>query len=130
MGNRITEDPWYKELVRAIIKSNPKRLARISAGKGSKFDKMAAYAISEAINNVNIGTSSPEVREVITKKIIDSIETDTAWEHMGDTYCGRSTFYAYRKRFMKLIAINIGAIQDTTTKSVLRRTDTPGKGIE
>lgn len=93
-----------KQIVYAVIRMNRK-----AGGEGrSVFLKRGAEAIAKAREEMEIGDAAPEVRETIIDKIQQSIAYSQPWEHMGETYCSRGTFYQYRKQFAFLVADHMG----------------------
>ena len=50
---------------------------------------------------------SESYRRNILEKIKINIRYDIAWEHLGDVYCGRRRFYAFRKEYLIAVAMEL-----------------------
>lgn len=104
-------DEDEKKIVRAVIHGDGKRQRRYKVGKETAFDKKASAAIARAKQEIDLGEVNECVREKIIQKIYASLKTNTPWELMGETYCCRSLFYAYRNQFCYLVALHLNIIQ-------------------
>ena len=107
---RFYLDEDEKKIVKAVIHSDEKRQKRQKAGKKAPFDTKATAAI-------DLGEVTEEVREIIIQKIYKSLLYNMPWELCGETYCCRSLFYEYRKRFCYLVAQNLGIIRQQAAGS-------------
>ena len=108
---RMTLDEDEKRIVRAVVHSDAKRQRRQQAKKETAFDRKATAAIEAAKEELRLGDVTPEIREAIIEKIYISLLYNTPWEYLGDTYCCRSLFYAYRKQFCYLVAVGLGIVE-------------------
>ena len=90
---------------------------RQKAGKKAPFDTKATAAIEKAKKDLELGEVTEEVREIIIQKIYKSLLYNMPWELCGETYCCRSLFYEYRKRFCYLVAQNLGIIRQQAAGS-------------
>ena len=66
-----------------------------------------------AKEELDLGEVEGNVREVIITKIYESLLYNTPWELMGETYCCRTLFYAYRKQFCYLVALHLGIVEES-----------------
>lgn len=108
---RATLDEDEKRIIRAVIHSDEKRRRRQQAKKETAFDRKATAAIAKAKEELDLGEVDQTIRETIIAKIYTSLLYNTPWELMGETYCCRSLFYAYRKQFCYLVALNLGIVE-------------------
>ena len=114
---RFYLDEDEKKIVKAVIHSDEKRQKRQKAGKKAPFDTKATAAIEKAKKDLDLGEVTEEVREIIIQKIYKSLLYNMPWELCGETYCCRSLFYEYRKRFCYLVAKNLGIIRQQAAGS-------------
>lgn len=108
---RATLDEDEKRIIRAVIHSDEKRRRRQQAKKETAFDRKAAAAIAKAKEELDLGEVDQSIRETIIAKIYTSLLYNTPWELMGETYCCRSLFYAYRKQFCYLVALHLDIVE-------------------
>lgn len=108
---RATLDEDEKRIIRAVIHSDEKRRRRQQAKKETAFDRKASDAIAKAKAELDLGEIDKSVKEIIIAKIYTSLLYNTPWELMGETYCCRSLFYAYRKQFCYLVALHLGIVE-------------------
>lgn len=108
---RATLDEDEKRIIRAVIHSDEKRRRRQQAKKETAFDRKATAAIAKAKEELDLGEVDQTIRETIIAKIYTSLLYNTPWELMGETYCCRSLFYAYRKQFCYLVALHLGIVE-------------------
>lgn len=104
----MTLDKDERRIVYSVIRGDLKRQKRIKSGKGTDFDTKVVEAIEKAKEEVDLGQVEKNIRDVIIEKIYVSIQQGTPWEMLGETYCCRSLFYSYRKRFCYLVAVHLG----------------------
>ena len=102
-----------KKIVRAALQDTDARSKRRAAGKLTKFDKMMESATKAARGDMIMPGFAPEIKDIVTDKIIDSIANNEPWERMGDTYCGREMFYNLRLQYIYHVAVRMGIICDT-----------------
>ena len=108
---RATLDEDEKRIIRAVIHSDEKRRRRQQAKKETAFDRKATAAIAKAKEELDLGEVDQTIRETIIAKIYTSLLYNTPWELMGETYCCRSLFYAYRKQFCYLVALHLDIVE-------------------
>ena len=108
---RTTLDEDEKRIIRAVIHSDEKRRRRQQAKKETAFDRKATAAIAKAKEELDLGEVDQTIRETIIAKIYTSLLYNTPWELMGETYCCRSLFYAYRKQFCYLVSLHLGIVE-------------------
>ena len=108
---RATLDEDEKRIIRAVIHSDEKRQRRQQAKKETAFDRKATAAIAKAKEELDLGEVDQTIRETIIAKIYTSLLYNTPWELMGETYCCRSLFYAYRKQFCYLVALHLDIVE-------------------
>lgn len=108
---RATLDEDEKRIIRAVIHSDEKRRRRQQAKKETAFDRKATAAIAKAKEELDLGEADQTIRETIIAKIYTSLLYNTPWELMGETYCCRSLFYAYRKQFCYLVALHLDIVE-------------------
>lgn len=106
--NTLDEDT--KRIIRAVIHSDEKRRRRHQHKQATQFDKKATEAIQKAREELDLGDVDQEVSDYIINKLYTSLLYNTPWELIGETYCCRSLFYAYRKQFCYLVALHLDMI--------------------
>ena len=102
-----------KKIVKAVLQDTAARSRRRAAGKLTKFDKTAAAAVKAARDDMIMPGFAPEIRDIVTDKIIESIESNKPWERMGETYCGREMFYYLRVQYIYHVAVRMDMICET-----------------
>ena len=105
-----------KKIVRAALQDTAARSKRRAAGKLTKFDKMMESATKAARGDMIMPGFAPEIKNIVTDKIIDSIANNEPWERMGDTYCGREMFYNLRLQYIYHVAVRMGIICEQSTR--------------
>ena len=108
---RATLDEDEKRIIRAVIHSDEKRRRRQQAKMETAFDRKATAAIAKAKEELDLGEVDQTIKETIIAKIYTSLLYNTPWELMGETYCCRSLFYAYRKQFCYLVALHLDIVE-------------------
>lgn len=63
-----------------------------------------AIRAMEQVDHRIFAEYSESYRDNILSKIKLNIRYDIAWEHLGDVYCGRRRFYAFRKEYLIAVA--------------------------
>ena len=121
---RMTLDEDEKRIVRAVIHGDAKRQRRTGTRKETAFDRKATAAIKAALEEMDLGEAQEDIRQTIMDKIYKSLVYNTPWEYLGETYCCRSLFYAYRKQFCFLVAVHLGIAEKPKDKGKKN-----GKGI-
>ena len=121
----MTLDEDEKRIVRAVIHGDAKRQRRAGTRKETAFDRKATAAIKAAHEEIDLGDMQEEIRQTITDKIYRSLVYNTPWEYLGETYCCRSIFYAYRKQFCFLVAVHLGIAEKPKDKGKKQH----GKGL-
>lgn len=109
-------DDDEKRIIRSIVRLDEKRRRGKLKRKETHFDRKARAAIEAAERDIELGGATGEVRDIIVEKIRENIISGTTWERIGETYCGRDTFYRYSRRYQFLIGRNMGIINDKTKK--------------
>ena len=112
-SNVVQLDEDEKRIIHAVIHSEKKRHYRQQLKKETEFDKKSVVAIAKAKEELDLGEVEGNVREVIITKIYESLLYNTPWELMGETYCCRTLFYAYRKQFCYLVALHLGIVEES-----------------
>jgi len=113
---RYRMDDDEKRIIRSIVRLDEKRRRGKLKRKETHFDRKARAAIEAAERDIELGGATGEVRDIIVEKIRENIISGTTWERIGETYCGRDTFYRYSRRYQFLIGRNMGIINDKTKK--------------
>lgn len=113
---RYRMDDDEKRIIRSIVRLDEKRRRGKLKRKETHFDRKARAAIEAAERDIELGGATGEVRDIIVEKIRENIISGTTWERIGETYCGRDTFYRYSRRYQFLIGHNMGIINDKTKK--------------
>lgn len=113
---RYRMDDDEKRIIRSIVRLDEKRRRGKLKRKETYFDRKARAAIEAAERDIELGGATGEVRDIIVGKIRENIISGTTWERIGETYCGRDTFYRYSRRYQFLIGRNMGIINDKTKK--------------
>ena len=113
---RYRMDDDEKRIIRSIVRLDEKRRRGKLKRKETNFDRKARAAIEAAERDIELGGATGEVRDIIVEKIRENIISGTTWERIGETYCGRDTFYRYSRRYQFLIGRNMGIINDKTKK--------------
>ena len=109
-------DDDEKRIIRSIVRLDEKRRRGKLKRKETHFDRTARAAIEAAERDIELGGATGEVHDIIVEKIRENIISGTTWERIGETYCGRDTFYRYSRRYQFLIGRNMGIINDKTKK--------------
>lgn len=115
MGRYYMDDD-EKKIIRSIVRLDDKRRRGKLKRRITNFDKKAAAAIEAAEREIDLGGAIGEARDELMAKIRLNIISGTTWERIGETYCGRDTFYRYSRRYQYLIARNMGLIEDCSRK--------------
>lgn len=105
---RLDDDE--KRIIRSAIRLDDKRRRGKIKRHKTRFDKKAREAIKKAERDIELGGATEEVRAVLIRKIRENIINGTTWERLGETYCGRDTFYRYSRNYQHLIARYMGII--------------------
>lgn len=113
---RYRMDDDEKRIIRSIVRLDDKRRRGKLKRHETHFDRKARAAIEAAEREIELGGATGEVRDVIVGKIRENIISGTTWERIGETYCGRDTFYRYSRRYQFLIARNMGIVNDGSRK--------------
>ena len=96
------------EIAKAIIRDTDRTL-RMAAGKETPFDRRADAAINKAMERFLLRELPDEdARRQVRERVLFSLITGTPWEMCGETYTGRRLFYTYRKKFVRLVAEEMG----------------------
>ena len=106
-GYYLDEDE--KRIARSLVRLEDKRRRGKLKRRTTSFDRRTHEAIEKA--NADIALTS-DLLNKIRQNIIDG----TAWEYLGDTYCGRDTFYRYARIYLFYVARNMGITEDTKKK--------------
>ncbi len=106
MKYKLDEDE--KKIIKTIIHNGPLREKRKKAGTLTEFDERAESAIRAAKADLRLDGYNATARRHIVRKLHESIEHNTPWEMLGNTYCGRRLFYRIRQQYMLLIAKHMG----------------------
>ena len=102
-----------KKIIIGVIQGSKEREQRRKNKQQTELDKAIDRAIEKAKREMELSAYG-KAREIIIAKIHESIETNTPWEFMGNTLCGRRMFYSYRQQYMRRIAENMGVIRTQT----------------
>lgn len=113
---RYCLDADEKRIVRSLIRLDDKRKRGKLKRTATAYDRKIGAAIERAGRDVDLGGAQGEAHDEILAKIQQHIITNTPWERIGETYCGRGTFYAYARRYMFLVARYVGLIEDGSRK--------------
>jgi hypothetical protein len=105
-------DKGAEKIVRAIIQDSEARQKRKRSGRQSEFDILADEAIAQGKNDLHFPDCAVSIRKHLINKICDSLANSTPWETLGETYCCRRLFYAYRKEFSYLVAKHLKVIRN------------------
>lgn len=98
-------DKNTKTIVRAIMRDQRQRERRRNTKQYTAFDKRADEAVKYAKRNIRLCGFEDKARNRIIDKICQSLQDNTPWELLGETYCGRRLFYEYRNEFCYHVAI-------------------------
>ena len=74
------------------------------------FDRRAMNAVKKAFDELGSDIADPKIQKEIQKKVYESVAKRTPYRYLGETYCGESKFYKYRKEVFISIAENMGMI--------------------
>lgn len=99
-----------KRIVIAVMQDTSARSRRRASGNLTEFDKKATAAIEAARKDMVIPGCTPEMRDFVTDKIIESITRNRPWEKMGETYCCRQSFYYLRVQYIYHVAVRMEII--------------------
>lgn len=109
-------DADEKRIVRSLIRLDDKRKRGKIKRRATAYDRRVGAAIERAGRDVDLGGAKETAHAEMLEKIKQHIITNTPWERIGDTYCGRGTFYTYARRYMFLVAQYVGLIEDGSRK--------------
>lgn len=105
-------DREVKQIIKIMLKGDTERQRRIKAGRASDYDMRADKAIRTAGQKLTLPGYAPKQRDELISKLKISLANARPWEEMGETYCSRTSFYAFRKEFRCLIASYMGMVHD------------------
>ena len=78
---------------------------------GLDFDRRALEAVEQAAQEIGLQMGCVgKTQELLRKKLLLSVRDGIPYEHLGETFCGRSAFYAERTRFFERVARAMGMI--------------------
>ena len=103
-------DENEKRIIKSLVRLDDKRRRGELKREATPLDRKAHEAITKAECDIELGGAAEDIRAIIISKIRENIISGTTWERMGETYCGRDTFYRYSRRYQYLIARNMGMI--------------------
>ena len=119
MRYKLEEDT--KKIVRAIMNGEAKRSRRKRSGNSTEFDRRAEEATQKAKDMMRLPGFDNNTRKRVIDKICESLQYNTPWELLGETYCCRRLFYQYRKEYCYYVALNMGLIQKGSEINEKRR---------
>ena len=103
-------DEDEKRIARATVRLDDKLRQGKIRHRETPFDKRARAAVEKANADMDI---EPELLDKIRANIISGI----TWEHSGETYVGRDTFYRYARHYLYYVARALGVVEDRPRKN-------------